>query len=46
MRMALGGAGPVQVPAAGPRGRDRTLWLLDAAAAGQLPPDLGRPASP
>jgi 6-phosphogluconolactonase len=45
-RLALGGAGPLQVPAAGPRGLDRTLWMLDDAAAGQLPPDFRRPASP
>ena len=38
--LALQGAGPVQVPGAGVRGRDRTLWLLDRAAAAQLPPDL------
>jgi 6-phosphogluconolactonase len=44
--MALSGAGPVQVPAAGVRGRAQTLWLLDAAAAGKLPSDLARPASP
>lgn len=41
--MALGGAGRVQVPSAGPRGRLRTLWLLDRDAAGQLPPNLYRP---
>ena len=35
--MALSGAGPVQVPAAGAHGVDRTLWLLDRAAAGQVP---------
>jgi 6-phosphogluconolactonase len=34
---ALGGAPREQVPSAGPRGRNRTLWLLDAAAAAQLP---------
>lgn len=44
--MALSGAGVVQVPAAGARGRDRTLWLLDRAAAGRLPAKLGRIASP
>ena len=38
--MALGGAGRVQVPAAGPRGRYRTLWLIDRAAAAQLPSNL------
>jgi 6-phosphogluconolactonase len=40
--LALGGAGPVQVPAAGARGRMRTLWLLDRAAASRLPPGLSR----
>jgi 6-phosphogluconolactonase len=35
--MALGGAGEVQVPAAGARGRRRTLWLLDRAAAAKAP---------
>lgn len=39
-KMALLGAGPVQVPAAGAAGVDRTLWLMDRAAASQLPPDL------
>lgn len=41
--MALGGAGRVQVPAAGPRGRHRTLWLIDRAAAAELPDNLYRP---
>jgi len=45
VRMALGGAGQMQVPAAGPRGLDRTLWMLDSAAAAQLPPDYPRPGS-
>lgn len=40
--MALTGAGPAQVPAAGARGRSRTLWLLDTAAASKLPRDLAR----
>jgi 6-phosphogluconolactonase len=35
--MALAGAGPVQVPAAGVQGTSRTLWLLDRAAAADLP---------
>jgi 6-phosphogluconolactonase len=35
--MALGGGGPTQIPAAGGRGRRRTLWLLDRAAAAKLP---------
>ena len=41
-RMALSGAGPIQVPAAGVRGRERTLWLMDRDAAAQLPPELGQ----
>lgn len=44
--LALSGAGPTQVPAAAASGRDRTLWLLDKAAAGTLPARLGRIASP
>ena len=40
--MALSGAGPVQVPAAGVRGQASTLWLLDEAAAGLLPRDVRR----
>ncbi|MGW3627651.1 6-phosphogluconolactonase [Streptomyces sp. NPDC000880] len=44
--MALSGAGEIQAPAAGARGRRRTLWLLDSAAASQLPRDLYPPASP
>ncbi|HEX8303849.1 MAG TPA: 6-phosphogluconolactonase, partial [Jatrophihabitans sp.] len=42
--LALSGAGRVQVPSAGPRGRFRTLWLVDREAASGLPrhPD-GRP---
>lgn len=34
---AIGGADPVEVPAAGAVGREQTVWLLDAAAAAQLP---------
>jgi 6-phosphogluconolactonase len=34
---ALTGADPLQVPAAGARGRRATRWLLDAAAASRLP---------
>lgn len=42
--LALSGtAGPVQVPAAGPRGRLRTLWLVDRAAAASLPSRLYTP---
>ena len=40
--MALGGAGHVQVPAAGVQGRQQTLWLLDEQAAVELPRDLRR----
>jgi 6-phosphogluconolactonase len=40
--MALGGAGQVQVPAAGGRGRSQTLWLLDEPAASTLPRGLRR----
>ena len=46
VQLALSGAGPVQVPAAAARGRQRTLFLLDRAAGGRLPPELGLPASP
>jgi 6-phosphogluconolactonase len=35
--LALGGASSLQVPAAGVRGRSRTRWLLDDAAASKLP---------
>jgi 6-phosphogluconolactonase len=44
VQLALSGAGPVQIPAAAARGRQRTLFLLDRPAAGRLPLDLGRPA--
>jgi len=40
--MALSDAGPVQVPAAGARGRQRTLFLLDRDAAAKVPPQIGR----
>lgn len=43
--LALSGAGEVEIPAAGARGRQRTLWLLDQAAASQLPRSLS-PLSP
>jgi 6-phosphogluconolactonase len=39
-KMALLGAGPVQVPAGGVSGVERTLWLLDKDAAAELPADL------
>ena len=34
---AVGGADPVDVPAAGAIGREKTVWLLDTAAATLLP---------
>ena len=34
---AIGGAAPVDVPAAGAIGREATVWLLDKAAASKLP---------
>jgi 6-phosphogluconolactonase len=40
--LALAGAGPVQVPAAGVEGRLQTLWLLDEEAAAELPRSLRR----
>jgi 6-phosphogluconolactonase len=46
VRLGLSGAGPVQVPAAGARGRQQTLFLLDRAAAAEVPAQLGRLASP
>nr|WP_285636641.1 6-phosphogluconolactonase [Actinoallomurus iriomotensis] len=44
-RLALSDADPAEVPAAGARGKQRTLFVLDRAAAGELPPDISRPAS-
>jgi 6-phosphogluconolactonase len=35
--MALAGAGAVQLPAAGVHGVERTVWLLDRAAAAEVP---------
>jgi len=46
VRMALSGAGPVQVPAAGARGIQQTLFLLDRTAAAEVPVQLSRFASP
>ena len=40
IRETLEGAGPLQVPAAGVHGRERTVFLLDDAAAGLLPEGL------
>ncbi|MGG5172598.1 6-phosphogluconolactonase [Pseudarthrobacter sp. J1738] len=38
--LALAGANPFQVPAAGPRGHAQTLWLIDEAAAAKVPAAL------
>lgn len=46
VNLALSGAGPVEIPAAGAHGRQRTLWLLDEAAASRLPRSMSRIASP
>jgi 6-phosphogluconolactonase len=43
--LALSGAGEIQAPAAGAYGTSRTLWLLDEAAASELPPELHPPAT-
>lgn len=40
--LALAGANPIQVPAAGPSGRSRTLWLIDENAASRVPQQLVR----
>ncbi|MEI7630417.1 MAG: 6-phosphogluconolactonase, partial [Actinomycetes bacterium] len=46
IRLALDpAAGVLQVPAAGARGRERTLFLIDEQAAAKLPPGLGRPTA-
>jgi len=42
---ALSGASPAEVPAAGARGTQRTLFLLDAAAAAKAPAQAGRQVS-
>jgi 6-phosphogluconolactonase len=44
--LSLRGAGPVQAPAGAVRGRQVTAWLLDRAAAADVPPALVRIASP
>ena len=38
--MTLTGAGPVQLPAAGVHGVERTIWLLDRAAAAEVAPRM------
>ena len=44
VRLALSGAPQVQVPVAGARGREQTLFLLDRAAAATLPAQLSQEA--
>ena len=46
VRLALQESGRMQVPAAAARGRMRTLFLLDRAAAAKIPRNLARPSSP
>jgi 6-phosphogluconolactonase len=43
--LALSSPGEIQAPASGAYGRQRTLWLLDRAAAAKLPLQLYPPAS-
>ena len=43
--LALSSPGEIQAPASGARGQQRTLWLLDRAAAAKLPPQLYPPSS-
>jgi len=45
VRNALSGAGQLQVPAAGPRGTERSVWLLDHEAAAALPKQLRYPGA-
>ncbi|WP_129663066.1 6-phosphogluconolactonase [Phytoactinopolyspora endophytica] len=46
VQMAMSGADPTQIPAAGAQGRHATRWLLDEAAASKLPPGLNRRTTP
>jgi len=43
VQMALSGAAQVQVPAAGARGGQQTLFLVDRAAAAKIPSQLSHP---
>ncbi|TCN38011.1 6-phosphogluconolactonase [Kribbella orskensis] len=43
VRLALSGAGPRHIPAAGVKGLNRTLWLLDEAAATDIPHEIRAP---
>lgn len=46
VHLGLSGAGHIQAPVSAARGRQSTLYLLDRAAASELPPGLQRIASP
>jgi 6-phosphogluconolactonase len=43
VRLALSGAGELQIPASAPKGLNRTLWLLDEAAAQEIPHTIRAP---
>lgn len=43
VRLALSGAGELQIPAAAPKGLNRTLWLIDEAAAHEIPSSIRAP---
>ncbi len=43
VRLALAEAGRLQIPAAGVKGLNRTLWLLDEASAGEIPSGVRAP---
>lgn len=45
VHLGLSGAGPVQAPVAGARGRFQTLYLLDRAAASRIPRGMERIAT-
>jgi 6-phosphogluconolactonase len=40
VRLALSSAGELQIPAAAPKGLNRTLWLIDEAAAQEIPQSI------
>jgi 6-phosphogluconolactonase len=43
VRLALSGAGELQIPASAPKGLNRTLWLIDEAAALEIPHTIRAP---
>ena len=43
VRLALSGAGQLQIPASAPKGLNRTLWLIDEAAAQEIPHTIRAP---